>query len=458
MMLLDKSQRHAVRVLKENNGGAVLHKAGEGKTRIGLQWLQTLTTKIKGVFKPRFLCVCRRINFDDWRDEARKLGLDWTVVDYETDLGVSKKTKLYLLSHGMIKLLGERDIQFDAVIFDEGWLYKNPQTEHCKIANKISQNLPAAILSGSVMTAKNLEDIFGLMKAINRHHVLAPTLTEFRTRFMFKYKIMLRTGREIEIWEANRIALDRVTKLISPFTSIYFPRGRVQPKETTINIPPSPLQKELFDSLRKECFACLKGSEVEIKYAPTLAIKCQQISDGYLKFDNHARRVHSEKLVRTLALIIKLTSEGHRVVVWCAFRRSVTIILQQLQKLRIRAYELVGSKRFNSDGWKQDGQVAVATADSGSSFNLFGQVQYAIYYSMSAKWLSLQQSRARTARKNSRHSICYYYYMETDGSMDAHVRALASSSGRKEQELFRRLKLWATNVEEANQKHPTFSH
>lgn len=447
-MMLDKSQRYGVKVLKDNNGGAIMHAAGEGKTRIGVKWLSTIEPTVQGVFRARFLVVTRRDNFADWHDEVRKLGLDWTVVDYETDLGVSKKTKLCLLSHGMLKIMDERDIQFDASVFDEGWLYKNCKSEHNKSANRISKFIPSAILSGSLMTAKDLEDVYGQMRAINRHHVLADTLTEFRTKFMFSYKITPRgMDREVEIWEADRSALRRVTKLISPFTSVYHPKARITPKEITVDVSPSPLQDELMTSLKKECWATLKGSEVEIKYAPVLTIKCQQISDGYLKFDDTIRRVHSEKLVRTLSLLIKLTKDGHRVVVWCAFKHSVRILLQQLQKLRIRAYGLYGGTKFDAEGWKQNGQVAVATADSGSGFNMFGQVQYVVYYSMSAKWRSLQQSRARTARKNSAHSVCYYYYMETIGSMDAHVRAIASSSGRKEKELLTKLKQWATSVD-----------
>lgn len=103
---------------------------------------------------------------------------------------------------------------------------------------------------------------------------------------------------------------------------------------------------------------------------------------------------------------------------------------------------MVGGRKFDHEGWHRDGQVAIATEDCGVSFNHFKDCALAIYYSMTFKWLSLQQSKGRTDRKDSKHSTCKYLFLQTRGSMDAHIYNVVNKSRSSEQELINNLKGW----------------
>lgn len=445
-MELDAHQRYAYKKLLRNEGGAVWHRVGEGKTRVAYRWFATIAKRCDSF--PVFLVVCRRKAFTDWKEEAQKCGLtNWRVVDYEIFCGklTSRIPTVLLVSHGMLHKLG-RDIAdlgslLQAVCYDEGFLYRTPGTRHVTEANRISSQVGrASILSGTIMPNRNLECVFGQFYSINKHEEanLGRTLTDFRSSFMFKLHVNPRQPQQFKYVNAKR-AVERVSKLVSPFASIWMPKSSRQIKHIVRQVDPSASQRRAMARLREEYFLQTRKGVLELKNAPTVITKCQQISDGFLKLDEDGGelRYGSEKLDYLVEFVAELLSCGEQVIVWCAFNRTVEIILQRLQRdlPHVKAYPFTGKKKFDEAGWRNNGQVAVATADSGSSVNAFKDIAHAIYYSMSFKWLSLQQSMGRTDRKDSAHSVVYYYYLFTRGSLDSYVHKTAKDSGKKEKDL-----------------------
>lgn len=459
---LDKSQRRGLTVLCSNDGGAVWHRVGTGKTRITYAWFATIAKHIHEGSTPYFVVVCRRKAFADWAEEIEKLGLDWTVCDFEK-YGwnrITRRPRVFLVSHAMLhKLLPQLlELRLTAVAYDEGYLYKRVSTKHCKAAHKLSAHIGrAAILSGSMMTARNLEDIYGQLYAIGKESVLARTLTEFRSKFMFALRIgPAEHQRFMQVAQAGAPA--RVGRAIRDVASVYFPESTRKIRDIERKITPAKLQEKYFNLLKKEYYLEIGERSLDIKSSPSLIIKCQQISDGFLIFtrrdpetrkviEKHVEYFGSPKLDALLDKVQELVACGERVLIWCAFRESVRIVLRSLQKLKIKAYGFVGGEEFDSKGWKQNGQVAVATVDCGSSVNHFSQCAHSIYYSLTWKWLSLQQSQGRSDRKDSRHHTCFYYYFYTRGSLDRFVHQTALSAKTKEQQLIainNRVTKWLT--------------
>lgn len=445
-MILSKRQKKAASKLFRNNGGAIWHRVGQGKTRIAYKWF-AMIAKVKSVF----LVVCRREAFVDWAEEAQKCGLPWTVVDFEKDLHSSANIKVWLVSHGMLSSLLPYILEYEhvieAVVYDEGFLYKNPQTLHCKAANKLSVAIgKSAILSGSVMTAKNLEDVYGQLFAIDKQEKIARTLTDFRSKFMFRFQIGQNTQAIRFI--GKRGAVKIIGRKIKPVVSTYFPSDtRRRIIEDIHPIEATSQQLALIQRLKEEYFISLKGKDLELRNAPSVITKCQQISDGWVKMhDEEIITVPSGKLKYLVSKVCELLECGERVVIWCAFKHSVDLILQSLQIVgSIKAYGWYGGKKFDVAGWRRNGQVAVATEASGSSVNHFSNCAYAIYYSMDYSWRNLVQSRGRTNRFDSIHANCYYYYFQLRGSLDGFVYRTALSSGDKEKELIAtQVKIWLT--------------
>lgn len=415
-----------------------------------------------------FVVVCRREAFVDWQEEAQKCRLPWTVVDFEKDLCRSANTKVWLVSHGMLsglldQLVAQKHL-IEAVCYDEGFLYKNKQTLHCQAANILSSRIEkAAIISGNMMTAKNLEDVFGQLYAIYKNEWVARTLTEFRTKYMFGFQIDPINRPNALVYTGKRGATKLVAMKVKRIASVYFPSDTDRKIVQSIrNIYPTDQQQSLMERLKQEYFVSLKGKDLELRNAPSLITKCQQISDGFLKMGKVYDLEHNEledgpiiefksaKLFYLIQEVAELVSCGEKVVIWCAFKQSVQIVLQSLQThlKGIKSYGFYGTKKFDIAGWRRNGQVAVGTEASGSSVNHFANCAYAIYYSMDFHWLHLNQSQGRTNRgKGSTHPTCYYYYLHTRTSLDSLVYRTAVDSGAKEKQLIdlTQLKQWLTH-------------
>lgn len=446
MELSPRQLKTATRLFRIN-GGAVWWRVGEGKTRITYKYFAMIAKSLPAGVVPRFVVVCRREAFGDWKKEMKKIGLKWRTkaIEHEDDVFDVKADKplIYLLSHGKLSRMVEELIECSGAIFgvayDEGFLYKNPSTDHCKSANKLSTKVGhAIILSGSMMTARDLTDVYGQLYAVNKHSCLARTLTEFRSRYMFKFQIRPGANSHAAKFTAARGAGKRVASRIANCSSIYLPRNSERRIVTDIHsIKPTAAQSRCFDELRQFFELELRGRMLELKNAPSVITKCQQISDGWVKMEDSTLSVAASKMEYLLAQIAELIASGERVIVWCAFRHTVNIILQQLQKKlpSVNAYGFHGGMSFDSKGWAKNGQVAVGTTASGSSVNHFEQVATAIYYSHSFGWLAMQQSRGRTDRKASKHRVCQYHYLQTKGSLDSFVYRLVMKSERMEREL-----------------------
>lgn len=463
-MELKPHQIKASRRLFKRQGGVVWGRVGSGKTRICYKHFAMVAKQVEQKFDgkvlPRFLVVCRREGFYDWTEERTKCGLPFRVREVETedDIYGIKTTKavVYVVSHGKLARLLPHFLECSssifAVCFDEGFLYKNPTTKHCIAANRISAAIGcASILSGSIMTARDLTDVYGQLYAINKHERLARTLTEFRSRFLFKFQIHPNGESKAARFVAARGAGRKVTDRIADIATYYFPSHSARKVVHTVRrIAASREQTRAFGELRNFYDLEYKGHYLELKNKPSVIIKCQQISDGWVKMGDSRLSVSSTKMEYLLAQVAELVSCAEKVVVWCAFQYTVTRILQSLQKHMpsVKAYGMSGGHKFDLAGWLRNGQVAVATVGSGSTFNHFRGCAYAIYYSLDVRWLHLQQSRGRSDRDDSPHKTCYYYYLQTEGSLDHLVYQIATGSGREEQRLIEQgVTAWLTNRE-----------
>ncbi len=434
--LLDESQRSALAVLTKNNGGLVFHKAGEGKTRIALAWFARIAKALQHEKRaPQFLVVCRRASFDDWQTEIGKLLLTWSVRMFDGIPRIKCPT-ITLLSHGLLSRRIVSGHLYDAVVLDEGWLFKNPQSRICKAANVISQNAPAALLSGSVMTARDPTEIYGQCYAINRHEILARTLTEFRSKYLTSIPI----GNFFKFHATKRqIAL--VSNAIKPISSTYFPPSDKKQKTFIVEVSPTDKQERLFKSLKEDYYAKLDtGEELELKNAVSLLVKFQQISDGWIRIGDQIRSIPSNKLHWLINKAREYYEQKESVVIWCAFRHTASIIQRKLKRIGIETFKMIGGQSFDIEGWRERGCIAIATVDSGSSINHFANVATAIYYSLSTKWRVFQQSLARHDRKSSKHKTCYTFHAQTRESFDADIREIIKNSKHKERDLINLLK------------------
>lgn len=442
MPFLHPQQREAFDMLTKSEGGCVFWMMGEGKTRVALAVQYVLTKRTTPV---AVIVVCRRPAFDDWRTEIATLQFDWDVEEVENvDARKALKRDTFVLcSDG--KLLNQITVatlqqlvrfqQAKGLIIDEGYLFANPQTIRHKAIRTLSCKVPTVLLSGSIMSRRDLAQVYGQVAAAGKALCVAPSLTRFRTI----YQTGIGGAGTFYQWYPKPGAYKALMQKIAPFTHVYFPKkNKAAIKESTLKIQPSPRQLAYFKEL-KETFA-VEGV-VEFNSATTLVIKCQQISNGWLKGESGIIEIPSPKIDRLVALVEELLAAEQRCVIWCAFRYDIDRLFPILSRLKgCNVATFRSGENFDSTGWHANKyNVCLATEASGSSVNHFAQVPYGIYFSQDYKWLSLEQSKGRHTRRSSRHETAYFYFLHTEKSMDARIYHTVQIAGHSEKSFIREM-------------------
>jgi len=442
---LHEAQNRARRRLSERGGrGIVWHKVGEGKTRVALTTFATL--QFENDWQPPcvLVVITRRKAFRTWFDEINDCNFNWSVGTLAPKLGLdANRPIVWFVSEAMLhkeveKILHHPYVRMVAI--DELYLFKNPQSKKNKAASQLAQRFPTCGLSGSIMTAGKLEDVYGQARAVGIHKLLSPTLTAFRDEYLMSFN-----EAGYPTWYPKKGSYSKVMDKLADSIDIHMPVGSKRKiHESIINVDPTEHQQQLVHDMRNLFEAEDYG--VETDNAAVAVIKVQQISNGWIKSDDGTiHEFESPKVQRLQVLLEELLDAGERVVVWCAFQHDVTYLSKLLP---FATLQMSGSHKFDSQDWKAGkAKVVIATEGSGASINDFAQVKYAVYFSQSFKWLDLQQSMGRTDRKSSQHEECYYYFLHTARTLDRHVYDTVKNSRGLEEALFRKgeVRQWLTN-------------
>jgi SNF2 family DNA or RNA helicase len=428
-------QQRVLEKIERARGGLVFWKVGTGKTRVGLEAFATLQKVYKWPNPCILLVVCKPKCFYDWREEVNKIGHDWVILenDYcplpdEVLINMQAKPTLLLVSHGMIAKMAEhldRNPNIRMVILDDGYLFKNPRSKKALAAHKLTMSRRAVLLSGSVMTQRDVTDIYGQAFAVNQHRRIAPNLTKFRSSYLH-----CNMDAGFPLYSPRKDAYVDIVKALGDGADFYFPPNAERKiHHQIITVPATDKQRKIFKDL-KEWYEA-KDYNLELENALQVALHIQRVSNGWILDDNGCLHyIDNNKVQRTIELVDEIVAGGERCVIWCAFTRDIDLLSIALP---FATLQMSSRHKFDLDDWKNgEAKVCIATEASGVGVNHFEQTPYAIYFSMDWKWLDLQQSRGRTDRKSSKHLECFYYYMHTQGSLDRRIYDVASDSGNRE--------------------------
>lgn len=413
---LNEEQLTAVKMLGMENRGIAWWKVGEGKTRIAIAWM------FKVDQQPRPLIICSPQAFRTWEDEIEKVKAKGLV------------TPAFL---SFARLSGKTDIEIDfeainCVVLDEGWLYKNHESKRSRMVINITRRLPSVLLSGSMMTARNIEDIYGQAKAVGLAEKISPNITAFRREFC----IAITNFAGFIDRYPKKGAVQAIQSRLMNNIHVYFPKERREIRNIPIRVEPFKQQVAIKrDLVQRYYYAAEKGGtkgfQIEINSATTLLVKLQQISDGFLHDgQGNFLSVRSAKSVRLVELCSELFDAGERVLIWVAFKKTA----EELSKiLPCENVVLSSGRSFDWQTWHSGrAQACIATVGSGASLNDFADLRYAIFYSTSYNYLQVQQAKGRTNRKGHAHGL-YYYYLKTVGFPDEEVWDMLDKSRNAEE-------------------------
>jgi len=423
--MLSEKQQEAVHHLSHQKRAIAWWRVGEGKTRIALAWAaETCRGRI-----PRILVICSPGAIRTWKDEIALVGIE-----------VEAKFMSYgALSNGKPEKRAVDFESLDCLIVDELWMYKNARSNRSRRVTELSRILPTIGLSGSMVTARNVEDLWGQAKAVGLSDKVARNITAFRREFCIES--MIHMGARMFIERTPRPgAVESIQRRLADNVHIYFPTETREVRDIFYDIAPSPEQVRIKRALAREYFFAHEnpdkqhGFEVEVKSAAALLVKLQQVSDGsVLDSEGSSLLVDSPKSERFRELAHELVDADERVLVWVAFRRSIELLRGLL---RCPVALLSSEHPFDSAAWARgEAKICLATVGSGASLNDFAGVRYSIFYSSPFSHLQNQQARGRTLRASSDSMGRIYYHLCTDGFPDRRVWKMIEQSRGVEDEV-----------------------
>lgn len=436
---LSPEQHRAVQKFVQQGRGIAWWKMGEGKSRIGLATFALM--QIKGLL----VIVTRPIAFESWEDELVKLDLKWRVQRWKKGKEFyffDKQADVLLVSHGALAGSWEElsDLSIKLIIFDELYLYGNPRSQRSVAAQRLSSatSYRCVGLSGTIMPSKDNLTIFGQSLVMGVSGLLARTITEFRSQYQKCCLLDFGRGQVRQFSNAPN-SKKRILSRLSAFTDLHYPSDNLRSQHRKFTkITLTPYQQQLIKQLKNEYYTEISEGEgiVDLKTALELSVKIRQIANGWLRdSDGNLHNFPSPKMLALKASLEELLAEGERVIVWVYFKEDINYLSRNL---KLAILQMSSEHKFDLDAWKSgDCPIVVATESSGISFNYFSQVAYAKFFSMGYSSLDLQQSMARTWRKDSEHETCHYEFFFGRGSLDEQIYKTALGSAQTEKDFIR---------------------
>lgn len=442
--MLYPDQLEAVEKIRHSRGGAVWWDVGLGKTRIAIFTFAVLQEIYQWSVPSVCLVICKPKTFRDWREEIGRCIPEAAVYENTLPAHPPGSVPCFLLMSFALLVKEVASLQDDwrirFVVYDESWLYANPKSARSKAAKKLSVSKKAMDLSGTVMKAGDISEVYAQLEVIHKHRHAASSMTQFRTKYQ---TVVVDQERGFRNYYQKKGAFQKLMADIDPVVSVNRKKGERKIHDQYHNIDPTKQQEKYFEELRE--YYSIDDLGLEFNNALAVITKAQQVSDGWIADGNgdiiHIPTNKPNKLSDELEDII---ASGQTAVVWCAFRYDLEFLRSRLP---FATMQMRGGQEFDVDRWNAgDIRVCLATEASGEGINHFAQTQYAIYYSGNFKWKDMQQSRGRTDRRSSLHGACFYKYLQVDGSFDAHVYQSALASGEAEARLLLQagLKDWLT--------------
>jgi len=413
---LTEEQKEAVSLLYGSLRGICWWKVGEGKTRVAIEWMLQVRNMLQEKAEP--LIVCGPQSFRQWQDEIALVEMESVLIPTFFSSGILSTKKG---AEELSRIITRNRVNM--VVIDELWMYKNVRSERSKVIWQLAKMYPTIGLSGSMMTARSIEDLYGQAKAVGLGDKLAKGLTDFRQQ----YTIELQNYKGYVERYPKRHALEQIQDRLKGNIHVWFPKEIREIKDIVVNVDPTAQQTKIRRQLAKEYYLQHGETIINVKNGAALVGKLQQVSDGFL-YDSEGGSisVQSNKLHKLIGICSEFIDGGERVVVWFAFRQSIQ---EALALSKYPVVVLFGDAKFDYEAWhKGKAQVCYATVGSGSSLNDFKDVRYAVIYSSSYSHRAIQQARGRTNRKDSAHTCCYYYYLQSIGFPDEDVYAMLDES------------------------------
>ena len=333
---------------------------------------------------------------------------------------------------------------------DESTTIKTPTAKRTKNILKLAESaIYRRIMTGSPVT-KNPLDLY------TQCDFLSPWLLDFTSYYAFRnryaeMKTLHMHGRQVQVVNGFK-NLAELSEKLKPFSY------RVL-KEDCLDLPDkifikreiqlTPDQRKLYDQMKKEAIAILKGKQSTTVNTLTQLMRLQQITCGHFTADDGATQPIPNNRITELMDVLEET-EG-KAIIWAHYQYDITAIIQAVSKkygpgsivdyygLTPQEERQPNIKRFQDD---PECRFIVGTPSTGGYGITLTAANTVIYYSNGYDLEKRLQSEDRAHRIGQKKSVTYVDLMADDTVDEKIVQALRKKINIASEVLGEELRSW----------------
>jgi len=333
---------------------------------------------------------------------------------------------------------------------DESTTIKTPTAKRTKNILKLAESaVYRRIMTGSPVT-KNPLDLY------TQCDFLSPWLLNFQSYYSFRnryaqMKTLHMHGRQIQVVNGFK-NLGELSDKLKDFSY------RVL-KEDCLDLPDkifikreiqlSPDQRKLYEQMKKEAIAVLKGKQSTTVNTLTQLMRLQQITCGHFTADDGATQPIANNRITELMDVLEET-EG-KAIIWAHYQYDITAIINAVVKkygpgsivdyygLTLQEERQPNIKRFQDD---PKCRFIVGTPSTGGYGITLTAANTVIYYSNGYDLEKRLQSEDRAHRIGQKKSVTYVDIMADDTVDEKIVKALRKKINIASEVLGEELRSW----------------
>lgn len=306
----------------------------------------------------------------------------------------------------------------EVLVLDESHYVKNHKAQRSKKIHTVSLGCSHKfIMSGTAMT-NSLTDIFMQYKILDNGSTFGTNFYSFQRKYMEDANSSwAHLKNHFPKWVPRKSMLDDLQ------SKIYAKAIRVTKAECldlperiqeVYEVPLSPSQSKYYKQMLDDYVTYVKEGEKEgvsmASTALTKSLRLQQIVTGFAKLDDGSILEIKEnpRLDALEEFVESVVSNGHKIIVWCAFTHNYTQINRMLEAKGIKYVNITGKETLNEKNenmnifnTSEDVNVAVCHRKAaGIGVNLVS-AKYSITYSRNYSLEQELQSADRNYRGGS---------------------------------------------------------
>ena len=336
-------QEYAIDYIKTHPVAAILLGCGLGKTSIALTAIDDM---LHDCFEIRKVLVVApiRVCTNSWPDEIRK----W---DHLSDLRFSvavgtraeriaalkADAEVYILNRENLPWLVEQSglpFDYDMCVLDELSSFKNWQSKRFRAFMKIRPKLKRVVGMTGTPSSNGLMDLFAEYRCLDMGERLGRFIGRYREAYFAPDR---RNGNIVYSYKPLPGAEDEIYRRIGDITiSMKSTDFLDMPELVTTEYPVTldKIEREKYDSLKKDLILQLPGGEVTAANAASLSGKLSQMANGAVYSDDGSYTAIHDRKLDALEDIIE-AQNGSPLLVAYWYRHDLERISERLRKLHI---------------------------------------------------------------------------------------------------------------------------